>query len=317
MEVANIDSKKSAIQEGHIPSSDTAYTAVRGGAFKSALKLVRLHYTAGQNIESLHSLYSEAMNWFEAWHKSEHEFAIALAQETGQDLQLDATPCEFEDLYHFQLALDVVSIGILLGEADKVRSAAKLMSSSRHTDMLFESLIERYVPDTSQTEEFFHEVPYGPLVDVIYTAQTAVEASAYMLEYLNGWYSAFKETPWYNGHLEQTDEYSNYEGYWAFEAAAVCVLYGIDDTSFRDHLVYPKDLADWARANHVLDRVNAVNPSDIRLRCEAGQPCPQAGYWFTPAKADSRRAFKQGDIMPAVDSAYGATIWQWDADQQK
>lgn len=38
-----------------------------------------------------------------------------------------------------------------------------------------------------------------------------------------------------------------YQGYWCFEAAAVAVMMDIDDTSFRDHEHYPKDLADWAR----------------------------------------------------------------------
>jgi hypothetical protein len=54
---------------------------------------------------------------------------------------------------------------------------------------------------------------------------------------------------------------------------------------------------------------------NIRLRVEGGQPCPQAGYWFTPAKPDSRRHFKEDETMPLVDSAYGATIWQWDPHQ--
>jgi hypothetical protein len=52
-----------------------------------------------------------------------------------------------------------------------------------------------------------------------------------------------------------------------------------------------------------------------RLRCEAGQPCPQAGYWFTPALAGSRRSFAQGELMPEFKSSYGLTIWQWDENQ--
>jgi hypothetical protein len=52
-----------------------------------------------------------------------------------------------------------------------------------------------------------------------------------------------------------------------------------------------------------------------RLRCEAGQPCPQAGYWFTPASAGSRRSFAQGELMPEFKSSYGLTIWQWDDNQ--
>lgn len=47
----------------------------------------------------------------------------------------------------------------------------------------------------------------------------------------------------------------------------------------------------------------------------AGEPCPREGYWFTPAKADSRRAFKQGEVMPAFTTDYGATLWQWDERQ--
>jgi hypothetical protein len=53
----------------------------------------------------------------------------------------------------------------------------------------------------------------------------------------------------------------------------------------------------------------------LRLRCEAGQPCPQAGWWFTPASPTSRRHFAAGETMPIVNPAYGTNIWQWDANQ--
>jgi hypothetical protein len=55
--------------------------------------------------------------------------------------------------------------------------------------------------------------------------------------------------------------------------------------------------------------------SGIRLRCEARKPCPVTGYWFTPARLNSRRAFRAGEVMPDVGGEYGVTIWQWD-DQQ-
>ncbi|NMG29890.1 hypothetical protein [Aromatoleum evansii] len=47
----------------------------------------------------------------------------------------------------------------------------------------------------------------------------------------------------------------------------------------------------------------------------AGQPCPEAGWWFTPAQANSRRWFKQAEIMPALGGDYGDTFWQWSPDQ--
>jgi hypothetical protein len=53
----------------------------------------------------------------------------------------------------------------------------------------------------------------------------------------------------------------------------------------------------------------------VRLRCDANQPCPREGYWFTPAKLGSRRRFKQGETMPEFKADYGLTIWQWDENQ--
>ena len=111
---------------------------------------------------------------------------------------------------------------------------------------------------------------------------------------------------WHGTHTEGT----SYFGYWAFEAALVTVLWDIDDSSYRDNLVYPRDLVDWYRAHGNADTTPGTPP-----RQPAGQPCPKEGWWFTPAAAGSRRHFKQGEIMPEVQSDYGSTFWQWDSDQ--
>lgn len=50
-------------------------------------------------------------------------------------------------------------------------------------------------------------------------------------------------------------------------------------------------------------------------RIAGGDVCPASGFYFTPAKVNSRQRFLQGQIMPSLDSTYGGTIWQWDADQ--
>lgn len=50
----------------------------------------------------------------------------------------------------------------------------------------------------------------------------------------------------------------------------------------------------------------------IRLRCDAGQACPQSGKWFTPANGGVVRDFVQGDIFPDFKSYWGSTIWQLD-----
>ncbi len=52
-----------------------------------------------------------------------------------------------------------------------------------------------------------------------------------------------------------------------------------------------------------------------RPNVPANLPCPEAGWWFTPAKPGSRRHFKQGETMPSVGGDYGETFWQWSPDQ--
>jgi hypothetical protein len=306
--------EKSKIKKAGLTPNDVAYSPAFGSVFKEYLELLKLHYTAGDPIESLVPLYAETTRWFGAWNIAEGEYAQALSRRKSADLRLDMTPIRFGDLFHFQLALDVVSLGVLLGQGDLLRQAVAWMNSARGSDMLFEAIVEPAVPDPCDIEEFFHVEPYDPLLDAIYAADTPEQASAFIKTYLEGWYKAFEGVPWHNSHLIINEAFTAYDGYWAFEAAAVCVIHNIDDSSFRDHVVYPKDLADWARANNVLDKIKPdAGAHALRLRCEGGNPCPQAGYWFTPAKAGSRRRFSTGEPMPEIkDSPWGSTIWYWD-----
>lgn len=55
------------------------------------------------------------------------------------------------------------------------------------------------------------------------------------------------------------------------------------------------------------------SPTNQRFR--AGDKCQSAGYYFTPARLDSRRWFAHDEAFPALDSSYGQTIWQWDTQQ--
>jgi hypothetical protein len=72
------------------------------------------------------------------------------------------------------------------------------------------------------------------------------------------------------------------------------------------------DDSDWPRP----DLRPPAAPPESRMRCDANQPCPKAGFWFTPAQAGSRRFFSIGEAMPEVGGDYGATIWQWDQNQE-
>ncbi|KAB2923570.1 MAG: DUF3396 domain-containing protein [Dechloromonas sp.] len=69
--------------------------------------------------------------------------------------------------------------------------------------------------------------------------------------------------------------------------------------------------SDWPNA----EKRNVGSPAIRRSNVPANHPCPETGWWFTPAQANSRRYFKQDDIMPSVGGDYGDTFWQWSPDQ--
>jgi hypothetical protein len=114
---------------------------------------------------------------------------------------------------------------------------------------------------------------------------------------------------------QERDELDRYWG--ALSQMATNIRRTVDDTWNRtnDDILLDEKFTgpiDWP-ANW-RDEVAAPTES-LSLRCEAGQSCPQEGYWFTPAALNSRRYFKQGEVMPDMKSGYGTTIWQWDERQ--
>ncbi len=54
-----------------------------------------------------------------------------------------------------------------------------------------------------------------------------------------------------------------------------------------------------------------LQTSDGMMRAKAGEPCPQAGLWRSLDSRNEKRAYKQGDIMADLGSAYGFTVWQY------
>ena len=64
-------------------------------------------------------------------------------------------------------------------------------------------------------------------------------------------------------------------------------------------------------------RMISLRTQDARVnRVPAGQPCPATGWWYTPAKLDSRRQFEAGEIFSDIKASdYGETLWIWSPDQ--
>jgi hypothetical protein len=112
-----------------------------------------------------------------------------------------------------------------------------------------------------------------------------------------------------------------------YEAPSASVLRGIQDLlhpttgeKYGEQPQFEAQSCIWYIVESSSDDVTESElPADPTLQCHrvaAGEPCPEAGYYFTPAQADSRAFFARGVVMPDIKSEYGAAIWQWDGEQR-
>jgi hypothetical protein len=262
-----------------------------------------IRYTAGEPIEQLRSELTGVIEAYERYQRAlgEHEGMPKIA------------PFTFAELYHYERCMQLIGLCYLLHRRDLLPRIAALQDPAyAGDDTLYEDLLAYEMDGRFDVDEWHHDVPYRNLINCLYGETEAYQLAELQI-YLPAWYPAFQYAPWHDGHLRINGTEGDYFGYWAFEAGAVAYLLDLDDSTIT-HMVYPKDLVAWARANkHLADE--AGNAPELG-RCEAGKPCPRMGFWFTPAKTHSRRHFQAGAVMPQLGGDYGSTIWQWDINQE-
>ena len=270
-----------------------------------------LQYSAGAPVEQIREVWPYAMRWAEEYamfHEAHH------LDPHNKGGVVPHAALRTED--YWTVALRLLCFGLLTGHAHQMPRVMRFLDYGNELmgvrDGLIERLVAPFVPGRgTPPDEAARHLPYRKLFKVF--AAEPAKRPALMAKYLGEWFEASRREPYYEQHLEGG---FGFYGYWSWEAAAVTWLLGIDDTSYRDMPFYPRDLADFARSQPVSPAATTGSEAAaLRLRCEAGQPCPREGWWFTPAKAGSRRHFKQGEVMPAFSTDYGATIWQWDERQ--
>jgi hypothetical protein len=267
-----------------------------------------LRYTAGESIHALREDLEKVIAAFEqaTHYVREHEKNPIFP------------PLRFIEIDEYERVLQMIGLCFLLHRRDLLPRIAMMFDpAAANQDTLYEDMLAFSLEGRFDVDRWYHDVPYRDLVNTIY-CDSDDECLDAFTRYLKNWYTSLAKAPWHDSHLNiEDDTCAGYFGYWAIEAAALAYLLEFDDTSFSEHLVYPKDLVDFARAMDMATETSATESGEgSRMRVEGGRPCPQAGFWTTPAQQNSRRYFNAGEIMPTYGhSAYGATIWQW-SDQQ-
>ncbi|UVM47796.1 DUF1911 domain-containing protein [Pseudomonas sp. B21-015] len=187
---------------------------------------------AGVRIPLLEDLIEK----YETW---QNKLAIYEQAPKISPLAIDKWSDQYEE------CVQVIGLCILLHRKDLLGRFVKLIDNAGYAadDTLYEDLLCKVLPDRHDIDQWYHDV-YSPLVQAIY-AKTKEDATGYLETYCSEWYDAFTQAPWHDTHLQ--GEGGSYVGYWAIEAGAIAFLYDIDDSKI-DHMVYPKDLVEYARS---------------------------------------------------------------------
>lgn len=266
-------------------------------------------YSAGAPVAQLAEVWPYALEWLEEYGELHTAYHLSPENISG-----DRTPhVAMRDNEYWRAALRPVCFAILTGHAQDLPRVMAFLDYVNAELGIYDGLLERlaapYVPGRpTPPDTATRHLPYRKLFKVF--AAVPEQRPALMATYLDEWYHASRREPYHDQHGEGD---VSFYGYWSWEAAATTVVLGIDDSSYRHMDFYPRDLVDYARAaaaGHA-----AVEEPRVE-RVPAGQPCPRSGWWHTPAQANSRRYFQQGDVFPGIDASdYGATFWLWSPDQ--
>lgn len=263
----------------------------------------QLKYTAGERLSDLANSLDEIVAAYEQYVEANEEVP-------DEEYYPPFVMNDMIDVYVDYLNL--LCVAILLRREDLIPRIYALNEGTDfdQIDAVLEELLKFFLPDRPELDEWLWNKPYRKLLDAI-DSDTPDEMAKEMKRYVKNWYKEMKGVAHFWGkHEKIKPEYTPYYGYWAMCAGAFTYLYNIDDSSYRDETVYPKDLVDYAQSIQRNDEAQQTMTKPLRVA--GGEPCPKSGLWFSPAKADSQAHFSAGTIMPDFpDAQYGLTIWQW------
>jgi hypothetical protein len=282
-----------------------AESSHRWSIASDSLQLLLLNYTAGSPIEELKLQFPEVIRRFDVYIVNE----VSPRSKNPPENVADTLEITQFDAYVYVLWL--LALCRLLDHLELVPTVMRWVDKTREfnrgRDGLFENVVTMLTGTRLETPRvLLHPEPYRPLARA--TVSPPEERAAFVKEFVESWYKGM--TPTYR-HGAHTD--SLYFGYWCLEAALVTVLWDIDDSSYRDNLVYPKDLVDFARQQQAAAR-GADTPKPHISR-KTGERCPYAGRWGvleSPGAFVQERMFKEGDVFPegiGRDRIEGPVTW--------
>lgn len=261
-----------------------AYAADRRAQTRFELMLLR--YTAGEPIEELREELEDVVAAYEEY-----------AQRQAAVHRPGWPPLRLSEVEDYERTVQLIGLGHLLHRRDLLpRIAAMEDPFYEGEDGLYEDMLAYAIKGRYEVDTCMHD-SYLDCLNSIY-GEDDEERLTDMNTYLEQWYASMSDVSWHDSHLNLSNEWGLYFGYWAIEAAALAYILKLDDTSLREHIVYPKDLVDFART--FIESEKSPPVATGRQVVRTGQTCPETGIWKAQGHNVPGVRVQQGERMPEV-----------------
>ena len=169
------------------------------------------------------------------------DVAQAVAKVTAELPDVERVSKGFSEATHYERVLWLLSMAVLVDDHDSIKIIEGLASDIGFTDDLYARLFGH--PDPKVGTVYAEIKSHDGLVEAARLAESgdSKAASERLTKYVESeWYRGRSGAPWY-GLDKRSPEL--HVGYWAYEAAAIAKVCGIDDSALEGHKYYPWDLA--------------------------------------------------------------------------
>ena len=212
-------------------------------------------YSGGHDIADLAAIYPSVIEYFEVFAYFSQRFKESDASNPSTVAHLALQGADFS------LINRLLSLGICLGWKELIPRLVPLIDYNNPVrDGLIERLLQCYIPSRGALPaNCTRHLPYSKTINIFSSANE--DRAALLAEYLSEWYQASSKEPYFESHKKGLSFY----GYWAWEAAAIAVVLGIDDTDLNETPFYPDDLVVYARKIYS-DDINRKSDGEIERK---------------------------------------------------
>ncbi len=190
----------------------------------NSLQLMLLTYSVGEPIGSIKPLLLPAI-------EAQHEYLQCVQTYNSENIDL-------RDIDDYVEMLWLISFAIILKVDEHTWNRLLSLVDIAGTDRLFDILIATKYTHRPISKIVHHEKIFATLLEV-FTAEKD-DGQDILMKYMKHWYTAMRNVYWHDNH--KGPDGGGFFGYWAIEAAAVCMALSIGHEKLDSMDYFPKDL---------------------------------------------------------------------------